>query len=494
MFRQVSGATLVGLCVGFPAWADEFDDAVRGTLGGDPAAYRQVIEGFQAAVRNGDGKAAAALVSYPITVEIGGKKVAITDAGAFAARFSDIVTPGIAGAVATEQVGDMMVNDQGVMLGQGEVWVSGICLDTGCKRSEVKVITIQSGPDDAPTATPASATPPAPAAAPQGVGALKSFGDWVVGCDNFRACVALGLGADDGTGGYVAIRRGGDSGAQAQVALSMIASDQPKEPALRLRFGPSKTPFPDTTLPVEAAGSYLVATVGPEMAPDLIRSLLAAPWLDLVEMDGKTAGDPQQVSLKGSAAALLYMDDQQRRVGTETALTRTGAAPASGIPAVPVAPTFAPVVMRALPDPLPPLPKGVKPPADESCASDVEPIAFRLSDAQTLWGVCSFAAAYNTGYTMWLVGPDGADKVDFSVPGLARTGDDDPSVLVNPSLNPDGLGLNATNLGRGVGDCGTLADWGWDGHRFGLLQYREMDVCRGVSQDDWPVLWLYQPG
>lgn len=478
-FAALSGAA--------PAFAEDFNTAV-GALLGDPASYRQVIEGFQAAVRSGDGKAAAGLVHYPISVDVGGRKIVIRTADDFAARFSTIVTPQIARAVATEAIGDMLVNDQGVMLGQGEVWVGGICLDDGCARSEVKVITIQPGPrPDAPAAS-------APEAAMPSVGALKSFGDWVVGCDNFRACIALGLGAEDGTSGYVVVRRGGEAGDQAQVALSVVSSDHPDDPTLRLRFGPSKTPAPDTPLPVERAGSYLVATVDPDMAPDLIRSLLAAPWLDLAEADGKSVGDPERVSLKGSAAALLYMDDQQKRVGTVTALVRPGRAPATVIPAVPPAPTFVPTVMSALPDPLPPLPKGVAAPADESCTSDVGPMAFRLSDTQTLWVVCSFAAAYNTGYTMWLAGPEGSHEVDFSVPGAAAGADQSPAVLVNPSLNPDGLGLNAIDLGRGIGDCGAVSDWGWDGHRFGLLQYREMDVCRGVDQQDWPVLWLNQPG
>ncbi len=36
-----------------------------------------------------------------------------------------------------------MVNDQGVMLGQGEMWINGVCLDTACKRVDVKIVTIQ---------------------------------------------------------------------------------------------------------------------------------------------------------------------------------------------------------------------------------------------------------------------------------------------------------------------------------------------------------------
>ena len=47
--------------LGAPALAQDFDAAVRELFGDDPARYRAVVEGFQAAVRAGDGAAAAAL-------------------------------------------------------------------------------------------------------------------------------------------------------------------------------------------------------------------------------------------------------------------------------------------------------------------------------------------------------------------------------------------------------------------------------------------------
>ena len=131
-----------------PAFAQDadFDQAVRDTLSGDPAEYRQVIGAFQQAVRDGDAAAAAALVSYPIAVTVAGDDREIGDADAFAAAFPEIVTPAIAAAVLDQAIGDMFVNAEGVMLGDGEVWVSGVCLDDACARSEVRVITIQSGP------------------------------------------------------------------------------------------------------------------------------------------------------------------------------------------------------------------------------------------------------------------------------------------------------------------------------------------------------------
>ena len=148
MLHRALLAAAAGLVLASPALAQEqdFDQAVREVLGGDPAAYRRVIEGFQAAVRDGDADAAAALVSYPIGVSIGGKEVTIRTPRPSPRNSPPSSPRHRRGDRDRADLGDDGQH-QGVMLGRGEVWVSGICADDACKRSEVKVITIQSGPE-----------------------------------------------------------------------------------------------------------------------------------------------------------------------------------------------------------------------------------------------------------------------------------------------------------------------------------------------------------
>lgn len=116
------------------------------TVLGDHARYEPVIRQFQAAVVARDANAVAALVHYPITVQLGGKRVVLRSAEAFVPRYAEIVTPAVEHVVAAQKYDELMVNAQGVMFGQGEAWVSGICLDKACKRVDVKVITLQPAP------------------------------------------------------------------------------------------------------------------------------------------------------------------------------------------------------------------------------------------------------------------------------------------------------------------------------------------------------------
>jgi len=113
------------------------------SLLGDSAQYRSAIMVFQEAVRAHDVDGVAALVSYPITVRIGGRKRTIRTPQTFIAKYDSILTPAIAAAVRDEPYGDMMVNAKGVMLGRGEVWISGVCREKACKTADVRVITIQ---------------------------------------------------------------------------------------------------------------------------------------------------------------------------------------------------------------------------------------------------------------------------------------------------------------------------------------------------------------
>jgi hypothetical protein len=119
------------------------DKAIDDLLG-DHAAYRRVFDAFQQAVAARDAKTVATLVAYPFTAWIGGKKKTIADADAFVAQYDDIVTAPVARIIAAQDYGSLFVNDKGVMLGRGEAWIGGTCLDgAACKQVDVRVIAIQ---------------------------------------------------------------------------------------------------------------------------------------------------------------------------------------------------------------------------------------------------------------------------------------------------------------------------------------------------------------
>lgn len=121
------------------------DDSIDNALG-DHTRYRTVIEQFQKAVAAKDAAAVAMLVQYPFVATIDGKKVTVKDPAGFVSRYDKIVTPPIADAIVKQKYADLFVNYKGVMFGDGQAWVNGICKDNACKAFDVKVVAIQSGP------------------------------------------------------------------------------------------------------------------------------------------------------------------------------------------------------------------------------------------------------------------------------------------------------------------------------------------------------------
>lgn len=158
---------------------------------------------------------------------------------------------------------------------------------------------------------------------------------------------------------------------------------------------------------------------------------------------------------------------------------------------LPAAPVVKAMKLANLPDPLPKRPAGA-PLADSGCLPDYPDIAIKLSDKLTLWGVCNGIGAYNQDYRYWIVGDGKPRLAHFNIPGLKP--DVDPGTATNLNLADDGVTLNSLAKGRGLGDCGTSADWVWDGQTFKLISYRELDVCSGVTIDDWPVLFTATKG
>lgn len=110
------------------------------TLLGDAAQYEKVFNAFKTAVVGGDRAAVVEEVRFPLNIADGKK---ITGPGEFQRNYEKIITPAVVKAVSEQDFGKVFVNQQGVMIGDGQVWLNGQCLDQACKKTEVKVITIQ---------------------------------------------------------------------------------------------------------------------------------------------------------------------------------------------------------------------------------------------------------------------------------------------------------------------------------------------------------------
>ncbi|MEP9375898.1 DUF1176 domain-containing protein [Aquabacter sp. CN5-332] len=328
------------------------------------------------------------------------------------------------------------------------------------------------------------------------VAELKTFRDWMVGCDNIRSCTAIGLPPGREASGYVVVERDGAGGASTQVSLVVRTEDAIKSP-IELSIlidGEPVLGMPQASYPagvdkndINTARLELPA----EDAANLVRQIQDRKELNLKVTGPGRAPAESTISLTGAPAAFLYMDVDQFRAGTVTALAGSGWAAASTVPHVPHVPVLKPVLMRDVKDLPATLPAGVAPNLDDCTDHPPKPDLIRLSPQLELWGMCYVSAAYNLLRRYWIVDRGQVKEASFIVPGRKPRADG-PAVLVNAELAQSGRVLESFALGRGLGDCGTHTMWVWTGTEFQLAFLAEMTDCRGVPVADWPVMHTSQ--
>ena len=329
----------------------------------------------------------------------------------------------------------------------------------------------------------------------------KSFSDWSVGCDNVRSCTALGLSAAESSDPiFLRLVRDGSADAAPHWSIGWSLDDLPQGTKIKLTFDDAALPgLPSEPQACRADKQPLVYEVPASDAATFLASLRKAGSLkaELVLPAGKVLPDSQAraaaVSLKGAVAALIWVDDRQKRVGTVTALVKTGDKASSAVPAPPPEP-----VVHAVPSPAEGKLPGKAPAlvakalkaagCDDGLSGDAAtPDVARLSASTVLWGAACQLAAYNATKLYFAIEDGAAKPLTFQVP--KGEGQDPSNMLINPSFDSKSMTMTAFAKDRGVGDCGSLGTWVWDGDKFALTEFSAMHECRGVAPDGWPVLY-----
>jgi ketosteroid isomerase-like protein len=122
--------------------ADDVNGSIEAVLG-DHTKFEAAFDALQTAVADEDAEAVAALVAYPLVVKVGERRE-IAAPEEFVAAYDEIMTEEITTTISEQSYETLFVNGDGIMFGNGEVWMSGVCEDDACEVWDVKIITIQS--------------------------------------------------------------------------------------------------------------------------------------------------------------------------------------------------------------------------------------------------------------------------------------------------------------------------------------------------------------
>ncbi|WP_445192234.1 DUF1176 domain-containing protein [Sphingomonas sp. Tas61C01] len=321
----------------------------------------------------------------------------------------------------------------------------------------------------------------------------REIGDWLLGCDNTRRCVARYVPEEDGAlqgddngdvFGMTIVREEGPIGLQ--IGLSGIGS---------LRA--------DAML-VDGRAAPRVAWVGSadrdgakavdDAALRFLRGIAAAHELTV---PAKTRR--QSVSLKGLTAVLLAIDEVQGRLGNRSAIVRVGPKPSGATP-------------RVVPLPVITVRRSSAMPGGAVFAAAVrrgQSALLKAHECDMDPGIGDGADLLPNGKALVVIG---CGRFAYQTSSLAFVGDPgnprsarllvlpQPPIIDQPSepntageyvelvFDPARSTLAEFSKGRGMADCGSRTEWAFDGATFRLATFEWQQRCGG-DRDMWLALY-----
>ncbi len=116
--------------------AARFERVARVTAAGAAQFYQRL----RVALGQDNRAAACALLAYPLNHSSG----TLASAGECQERFDAVFTIDVRKAVGKQAFEDLFVNERGVMVGLGEVWIGGRCASPPCGPADLRVIAVNS--------------------------------------------------------------------------------------------------------------------------------------------------------------------------------------------------------------------------------------------------------------------------------------------------------------------------------------------------------------
>lgn len=322
---------------------------------------------------------------------------------------------------------------------------------------------------------------------------VKLFKDWAVGCNNIRSCEAVSLmeasfgQPDQSYSAYLKLTRGGQPDAAAGFSVNSGWQDFPDSlvgKPVKAKAGNQVLVLGDFTADQREQGVHI-----PADKADSFLAMIRTPNVLTLSIGDET----YTASLKGLSAALLYMDEQQQRLNTTTALIRVGdqvmTTPAPVTPEVTV--KRAPEKMQ-VPDGLVKKMRQVAATTLQSACGgelsevDAADFADALDSEHYVVGVTCWLAAYNSASAVLTVKADtvNSDTPSFSLVKLGVSDSPEGGSHEIPGAHFDRStgSLTSYSKGRGLGDCGGSSDWVWTGTAFARISEDSMPDCRGVPE------------
>jgi hypothetical protein len=100
------------------------------------------LDALQEAVKANEPKGVARLMAFPLAVTTPTASAKIADGNSFIQNYKLIFADSVRAAVVAQKPETLVPTAKGVMIGDGEVWFGGVCVDTKCSSTRVGVTAV----------------------------------------------------------------------------------------------------------------------------------------------------------------------------------------------------------------------------------------------------------------------------------------------------------------------------------------------------------------
>jgi hypothetical protein len=322
---------------------------------------------------------------------------------------------------------------------------------------------------------------------PVKLGETRYQKNWAFGCDNGLRCEAVALMPPNFPDGMLSLVVSRSAGPDGELTINIFNFDSENNRYRLLIDGKliNSGAISEGIAPISVTGKD---------ALKLARAIVKGSQIQVIDGAGRDLG---RVSLSGSAAALRYIDAQQGRVGSKDALAAFGRRSKKPLSAT------LPVIKAKKITPAEFVPETADLVAlveNSKCNNDgsglTQDAAYSLGNKdgqpQALALLNCGGGAYNFATIAYVGTRDAAGKWQFEPAKFdyhngVVTNEGNYKIIMNSGWEAPNQKLTSYQKGRGPGDCGSSADYVWDGQMFRLTHARVMEECRGSL--DWITVW-----
>jgi hypothetical protein len=141
--RRILLATAIGLLACGPAAAQPGNAwSACAVIGYDEARVAVVLQALKEAVNSLTPDPIEPYIDFPFTARSATGNIVIKSAKDLRRVFPRIFTDRVRSAILAQNLDDAFSNYQGVMIGNGQVWIAEVCRDQGCRDKKYVIRTI----------------------------------------------------------------------------------------------------------------------------------------------------------------------------------------------------------------------------------------------------------------------------------------------------------------------------------------------------------------